>query len=191
MIIGPDGRIWGRHRKIKPTYEERLVWADGDGKDLVVYDTPMGKVGGLNCWENWIPYCRAVLHAQEEFLHVAICPGSTDLTKDISRFMALEGRYYVISALGLLRSSDFSHLDTPEFPMKAVMEARTDSWQNGGSMIVDPRGSIIAGPLVDQEGILYADIEPQLVIQERQNFDYSGHYSLDDIFDLRVNEKSS
>jgi len=182
LTIGQDGEIRGRHRKIKPTYEERLVWADGDKAGLKTYDLKNIKVGGLNCWENWLPLARAALHLQEEILHVAVWPGSLGTTQDITRFIALEGRSWVVSTSGLLRPTDFSHLDESEFPMKNIMENRTDSWQNGGSMIVDPTGKIVAGPLIDEEGILYADIDPLLAIQERQNLDISGHYSRFDIF---------
>lgn len=189
LTIGKDGTILGRHRKMKPTYEERLVWADGDGKGLLVYPTEIGNVGGLNCWENWLPLARAALHQQEEILHVAVWPGSWGLTEEISRFMALEGRSWIISTSGLLRPTDFTHLDSSTFPMKSVMEERSESWQNGGSVIVDPTGTIVAGPLIDEEGILYADIDPLLAIQERQNMDHSGHYSRPDIFSLEVNKR--
>jgi nitrilase len=182
LTISKEGEILGRHRKLKPTYEERLVWADGDREGLKTYDLEGIKVGGLNCWENWMPLPRVALHLQEEMLHVAVWPGSLKLTQDITRFVALEGRSYVMSTSGLIRPSDFSHLDEKEFPMKRIMESRTSSWQNGGSMIVDPKGEIIAGPLVDEEGILYAEINPKLVIEERQNFDISGHYSRFDLF---------
>ncbi len=182
LTIGQDGEILGRHRKIKPTYEERLVWADGDRLGLKTYDLKNIKVGGLNCWENWLPLARATLHLQEEILHVAVWPGSLSTTQDITRFIALEGRSWAVSTSGLLRSTDFSHLSETDFPMKEIMESRTKSWQNGGSMIVDPTGKTIAGPLIDKEGIIYADIDPLLAIQERQNLDISGHYSRFDIF---------
>ncbi len=182
LTIGQNGDILGRHRKIKPTYEERLVWADGDRVGLKTYDLKNIKVGGLNCWENWLPLARAALHLQEEILHVAVWPGSISTTQDITRFIALEGRSWVTSTSGLLRSTDFSHLDESDFPMISIMENRAESWQNGGSMIVDPTGKIVAGPLIDKEGILYADINPLLAIQERQNLDISGHYSRFDIF---------
>ena len=182
LTIDQNGRILGRHRKLKPTYEERLVWADGDRKGLKTYDLKGIKVGGLNCWENWLPLARAALHLQEEILHIAVWPGSLKLTEDITRFIALEGRSYVMSTSGLIKPTDFSHLDDSEFPMKSILESRTSSWQNGGSIIVNPKGEIIAGPLIDEEGILYADIDPMLVIQERQNFDISGHYSRFDLF---------
>lgn len=183
LTIGPEGEILGRHRKLKPTYEERLVWADGDKIGLKTHNLKDSiKVGGLNCWENWLPLARAALHLQEEILHVAVWPGSTRLTEDITRFIALEGRSWVMSTSGLIRPTDFAHLDEAEFPMKTIMESRSDSWQNGGSMIVNPKGEIVAGPLIDEEGIIYANIDPILAIQERQNFDISGHYSRFDIF---------
>ncbi|MFX1513703.1 MAG: carbon-nitrogen hydrolase family protein [Promethearchaeota archaeon] len=191
ITIGFNGELLGYHRKIKPTYEERLVWADGDANGLKVYPTPVGNVGGLNCWENWLPLARAALHRQEEFIHIAVWPGSLKLTQDITRFMALEGRSWVISVSGLLRPTDFSHLEEEKFPMKHIMESRTTAWQNGGSIIVNPKGEIVKGPLVDKEGILYVDIDPKLVIQERQNFDYSGHYSRSDLFRFEVRKTPS
>ncbi len=182
LTIGSDGEIKGRHRKLKPTYEERLVWADGDRLGLKTHDLKGIKVGGLNCWENWLPLARAALHLQEEILHVAVWPGSTRNTEDITRFIALEGRSWVMSTSGLIRPTDFAHLDIAEFPMKNILESRKSSWQNGGSVIVNPKGEIVAGPLVDEEGIIYADIDPLMSIEERQNLDISGHYSRFDLF---------
>ncbi|MCY3412113.1 MAG: carbon-nitrogen hydrolase family protein [Candidatus Heimdallarchaeota archaeon] len=190
IITIAKGQLLGRHRKIKPTYEERLVWADGDAQGLKVYDTPIGKIGSLNCWENWLPLARAALHRLGEVIHIAVWPGSDSLTKDISRFIALEGRSWVISASGLLRSKDMEHLSDEEFPMKEEMMKRS-TWQNGGSMIVNPKGTVIAGPMIDDEGILYADLDQDTVIQERQNLDISGHYSRFDIFDFSVKSHSN
>jgi nitrilase len=182
LTIGKDGALLGRHRKVKPTYEERLVWADGDGVGLRTYPLKNIKVGGLNCWENWLPLARAALHLQDEILHVGVWPGSLRSTQDISRFAALEGRSWVIAVSGLIRPTDFSRLKEDEFPMKQVMVSSDKSWQNGGSLIVDPTGKVVADPLLDEEGILYTDIDPMLAIKERQNFDISGHYSRFDIF---------
>ncbi len=182
LTIGEDGEIKGRHRKLKPTYEERLVWADGDRLGLKTHDLKNIRVGGLNCWENWLPLARVALHLQEEILHIAVWPGSSKLTEDITRFIALEGRSWVASTSGLIRPTDFSHLDESEFPMKNIMESRSRSWQNGGSVIIDPKGNVVAGPLIDEEGIIYGDVDPLLAIQERQNFDISGHYSRFDLF---------
>lgn len=177
LTIGSNGEILGRHRKLKPTYEERLVWADGDAKGLKTYKVNDMVIGGLNCWENWLPIPRAILHLQEEMLHVAVWPGSQQLTKDITKFVSLEGRSYVLSVSGLYRSTDFNHLNKEEFPMKELMEQYNKVYHNGGSMICNPKGEIIAGPLIDEEGIIYADINPSEVIKERQNLDISGHYS--------------
>ncbi|MHA1200571.1 MAG: nitrilase-related carbon-nitrogen hydrolase, partial [Candidatus Heimdallarchaeaceae archaeon] len=171
-----------RHRKLKPTYEERLVWADGDRLGLKTHNLKDIKVGGLNCWENWLPLARAALHLQEEILHVAVWPGSTKNTEDITRFIALEGRSWVMSTSGLIRPTDFAHLDASEFPMKNILESRKSSWQNGGSIIVNPKGEVVAGPLVNEEGIIYAEIDPLVAIEERQNLDISGHYSRFDLF---------
>lgn len=182
LTISKEGEILGRHRKIKPTYRERLVWADGDGLGLKTYTLNDIKIGGLNCWENWLPLARAKLHSQEEILHVAVWPGSLRNTQDISRFIALEGRSWVISVSGLLRSSDISHLDEKLFPIKEMVSF-SRLLHNGGTMVVDPEGKVIAGPLVDEEGILYASIDPIIAIEERHNLDISGHYSRFDIFD--------
>jgi nitrilase len=185
ITIGPDGALWGRHRKLKPTWRERLVWADGDGKGLRTHPTRIGRVGGLSCWENWMPLARAALHAQEEILHIATWPGKLDLTRDISRFAAIEGRFWVVGAAGMLGAADWAHLTEDEFPLKAAM-SKQEVWQDGGSMIVNPRGEIVAGPLVGEEGILYADIDPQIAIEERQTLDCSGHYARNDVFHLDV-----
>lgn len=182
VTVGAEGAVLGRHRKIKPTYDERLVWADGDGLGLRTYPLGGTRVGGLNCWENLLPLARAALHLEGEMIHVAVWPGSHALTEDITRFMALEGRSWVLSTSGLIRPGDFAHLTVEEFPMKETMMSRDHSWQNGGSMIVNPKGEVVAGPLVDEEGIIYADVDPLMAVRERQNLDISGHYSRFDIF---------
>ena len=185
LTVAQKGSLISKHRKIKPTFEERLVWADGDSKGLRVFDSKIGPIGNLNCWENWIPYTRAYLHDLGEMVHVAVWPGSDKLTSNISKFMALEGRSWIISASGLIRGEDYSHLTKDEFPFLDTMLDR-DVWQNGGSVIVNPKGEEVTKPLLGKEGILYADLDQQIVIEERHNFDYSGHYSRKDIFDLTV-----
>ena len=184
LTIGFEGEILGRHRKIKPTFDERLLWADGDTEGLRTYETPEGRIGGLNCWENWIPLARAALHQEGEMIHVAVWPGSYSLTKDITRFMALEGRSWILSACGVYRGEDFGHLLLDDFPMRDEMMS-AGGIHSGGSLIANPIGEIIAGPLPDyEEGILYADVDRRTVLEERQNFDYSGHYGRPDL--LRV-----
>ncbi len=188
LITISNGELLGRHRKIKPTYEERLVWSDGDAKGIKVYDTKIGKIGGLNCWENWLPLARAALHRMGEKIHVAVWPGSYRNTRDITRFMALEGRSWVISVSGMLRKDDITHLSNDEFPVKDKVMVSDGYWNNGGSIVVNPRGEIVAGPLIDEEGIIYANLDIDTVIKERHNLDISGHYSRFDIFDFKVNQ---
>ncbi len=191
ITIDDNGKLINRHRKIKPTYEERLIWADGDAKGLVTVPFQSYKIGGLNCWENWIPYARAALHRQNEMLHIAVWPGSDGLTKDITRFMALEGRYWVISVSGLLRTEDLVNLSETDFPVKKYLDLENNQpkyWQNGGTVVADPKGRLINDPLIEKEGIVYADINFREVIEERMNFDYSGHYSRFDIFNEPMNQ---
>lgn len=191
ITINDKGELINRHRKIKPTYEERLVWADGDGIGLKTVPFQGYRIGGLNCWENWIPYARAALHKQDELLHVAVWPGSDGLTKNITKFLALEGRYWVLSVSGLLRTQDFISLSEKEFPVKQFIDLENKIWQNGGTVIANPKGDFVSKPLIEKEAIVYADIDFMNAIEERQNFDYSGHYSRFDIFNepLKENRK--
>ena len=185
ITINEEGELINRHRKIKPTYEERLVWADGDGKGIKTVPFKGYKIGGLNCWENWIPYARAALHKQNELLHVAVWPGSESITRDITKFIAKEGRYWVISVSGLLRTEDLINVSEDDFPLKKLLnleEKKGKFWQNGGTVIADPKGKFVNEPLIEKEGIVYADVDFMKAIEERQNFDYSGHYSRFDIF---------
>lgn len=182
ITIDENGELINRHRKIKPTYEERLVWGDGDGLGLKTVPFKGYSIGGLNCWENWIPYARAALHRQNELLHVAVWPGSDGNTRDITKFLALEGRYWVLSVSGLLRTQDFIDLPEKEFPVKKLLNLEKEFWQNGGTVFADPKGNFIHEPLIKKEGVIYAEIDFLTAIEERQNFDYSGHYSRFDIF---------
>lgn len=183
LTIGNNGEILGRHRKIKPTYEERLVWADGDGKGLKTYASKEGNIGGLNCWENWLPLARASLHMQEEMIHVSVWPGSIKLTKNITKFIAMEGRMFVIAASGLLRADTIHNFLEKEYTFTDSSSFTKEKYyQNGGSWICGPNGKPIVDPLIGEEGILITDIDQDFVIQERQNLDISGHYSRFDIF---------
>ncbi|MEM9797138.1 MAG: carbon-nitrogen hydrolase family protein [Pseudomonadota bacterium] len=186
LTIGTDGAVLGRHRKLKPTWRERLVWADGDGLGLKVHDTKIGKIGALNCWENWLPLARAALHQKGEFVHVAVWPGSDALVRDVTPFIALEGRSWSVAACGLLRSSDMAHLTEDEVSFREEMLGLKDVWQDGGSRIIAPSGEVVAGPLIDAEGIIAADLSARDVVEARQNLDSSGHYSRPDVLQLRV-----
>lgn len=183
--IHPDRGIVGVHRKLKPTFHERLIWSDGDGAGLKTHEWQGLRVGGLNCYENWLPLARHAMYAQGEQVHVATWPGDLDVTEHISRFIAMEGRIYVVSVSGLLRAQDI-----PEtFPLKKHIVENRRIINNGGSMIVAPGGSVIAGPVVDKECILYADIDVNQILGEHLKLDPAGHYSRNDVLSLSVNRQ--
>jgi len=184
VYIHPDGNFGSIHRKLMPTYEERLSWSIGDGHGLQCHPLSPFTVGSLNCWENWMPLARAALHAQGEDLHVAIWPGNARNTKDISRYMALEGRSYVLSVSGLLREEDLPKT----LPYRdEIAPKKGEIIANGGSCLVGPDGIFIIPPFIDKEDILFADLHHQRVFEERQNFDISGHYARPDVLQLVVN----
>jgi nitrilase len=169
-----------------PTYDERLAWAIGDGNGLRVHNLGPFTVGGLNCWENWMPMARASLYGQGEDLHVAVWPGGLHNTQDITRFMALEGRSYVISVSGLMRKSDIP----PDTPHRELIVANSSSsLANGGSCVAGPDGRWIVEPTKDQEKLIVATLHHHRVREERQNFDPAGHYSRPDVLRLRVNRQ--
>ena len=184
VYIDPEGAIQSIHRKLMPTYEERLTWATGDGHGLRVHCLGPFTVGGLNCWENWMPLARAAMYAQGEDLHVAVWPGSRDLTSDITRFIALEARSYVLSVSGLMRKSDFP-ADTPH--LDKILSNSSDFLANGGSCIAGPDGEWIVAPCIEEEKLIVATLDQQHVREERQNFDPAGHYGRPDVTQLTVN----
>ena len=186
VYVSAAGLIESVHRKLMPTYEERLVWATGDGNGLRTHRLGEFTVGGLNCWENWLPLVRSSLYAQGEDLHVAIWPGNQRNTQDISRFIALESRSYVISVSGLLRESDIDH-DLPCF--EALGLTAGEVLADGGSCLVGPDGNWILEPETDNESLRVAKIDHSRVRQERQNLDVAGHYSRPDVTRLTVNRK--
>jgi len=186
LAIDPVRGIVSHHRKLVPTFEERLVWGHGDGHGLRVHDVGEARVGGLNCWENWMPQARHALYAAGEDLHVSVWPGSPRLTRDITRFIALEGRVYSLAASGLLSLDDVP----ADFPLRdALTEQQVDVYHRGGSAIAAPDGTWIVEPVEDGEGLVVADIDPALVRAERQNFDVTGHYSRPDVFDVRIDRR--
>lgn len=186
VYIGADGVIGSVHRKLMPTYEERLTWSPGDGHGLRTHRLGAFTVGGLNCWENWMPLPRAALYAQGEDLHVAIWPGGLHNTHDLTRFLAKEGRSYVISVSGLMRRSD-----VPEgVPQRDVlMQSLPETMANGGSCIAAPDGSWVVEPVVGEEQMLIATLDHRRVREERQNFDPAGHYARPDVTRLVVNRE--
>ncbi|MCZ2122606.1 MAG: carbon-nitrogen hydrolase family protein [Anaerolineales bacterium] len=186
VYIDADGAIQSVHRKLMPTYEERLTWSPGDGHGLRVHKLGAFTVGALNCWENWMPLARAALYGQGEDLHIATWPGGAHNTRDNTRFVAMESRSYVLSVSGLMRASDFPK-DTPH--LSSIITVDDDILANGGSCIAGPDGQWIVEPLIGEEQLIVATIDQRRVREERQNFDPSGHYSRPDVLRLHVNRQ--
>lgn len=184
VFIGQNGEIGSVHRKLMPTYEERLAWSIGDGNGLRVHKLGAFTVGGLNCWENWMPLARTSLYAQGEDLHVAGWPGSVRNTHEITRFIAKESRSYVASVSCLMRKEDFP-AETPH--LDKILENAPDILTDGGTCLAGPDGEWVIEPLVNEEKLLTATIDHRRVREERQNFDPAGHYSRPDVLRLSVN----
>jgi nitrilase len=186
VYVDATGTIGSVHRKLMPTHEERLVWAIGDGHGLRTHKLGEFTVGGLNCWENWLPLPRAALYAQGEDLHVAIWPGSQRNTDDITRFIARESRSYVVSVSGLMRKSDID----PSLPHADVLlETADDLMADGGSCVAGPDGEWILEPVVGREALEVVEIDHARVLEERHSLDVVGHYSRPDVVRLTVNRK--
>ena len=186
VYINEEGKIKSVHRKLQPTYDERLTWAPGDGHGLQVHPLKQFTVGGLNCWENWMPLPRAALYGQGENLHIAVWPGNLNNTQDITRFIARESRSYVISVSSLMTHDDFPK-DTPH--LDKILAKAPPILANGGSCIASPDGEWLVPPVVDQQGLIFGTLKFDRVLQERQNFDPVGHYSRPDVTKLMVNRE--
>ena len=185
LFIDSEGTILGKHRKLMPTGAERLIWAQGDGSTLNVFDTPFAKLGGLICWENYMPLARnAMYNGGTQILAAPTWDKSSDWLLSL-RHIAREGGMYVISCCMALRLDDVP--DRFEFKKKYPEEKK---WINvGNSCIVDPKGMIIAGPVEMREEIIYADIDLNLVTEAKRMFDVAGHYSRPDVFKFSINRK--
>lgn len=186
VYIHLNGKIKSVHRKLVPTFDERLVWGNGDGNGLKTHALKEFTVGGLNCWENWMPLSRTALYAQGENLHVAVWPGSDHNTNEITRFVARESRSYVISASSTL---DMSQVDQ-NLPIYSLLQQNAPKvLANGGSCIAQPSGEWLIEPVINQEKLIVAELDIHKVAQERQNFDPTGHYSRPDVLHLKMNKK--
>src|SRR6266700_2157490 len=183
IYIDAQGEILGKHRKLVPTGGERLVWAQGDGSTLEVYDTPLGKLGGLICWENYMPLARYTIYAWGTQLYVAATWDRGQPWLSTLRHIAKEGRVYVIGSCIALRKDDIPN----HYTFKQKFYAEGDEWINiGDSAIVNPEGQFIAGPVRKQEEILYAEIDPRMVQGPKWMLDVAGHYARPDVFQLTV-----
>jgi len=186
VMIGPDGRLMNRHRKLMPTNPERMAWGFGDASGLRVVDTPCGRVGALICWENYMPLARYALYGQGVEIYVAPTYDSGDNWIGTLQHIAREGCCWVIGSGNLLRGSDM-HTDLSEL---SELYPDAEEWVNpGDSVVIAPGGGISVGPMRREEGILYADIDPQQVGIARRTLDVVGHYARPDIFKLRIDRK--
>lgn len=186
VAIDPKKGIVSAHRKLMPTWDERLVWGMGDGNGLRVHQVNGVRVGGLNCWENWMPLARYALYAGGEDLHISVWPGNASISTDAVRMIALEGRVWSVAVHGLLSIEDIPS----DFPVIEILRERgVETIFNGGSSIVDPTGEYLVSPVLNEETLLIAEIDLELVRQERSNFDPTGHYSRPDVFNFIVNQQ--
>ncbi len=183
ILIGPDGSLLNRHRKLMPTNPERMVWGFGDASGLNVVDTPCGRVGALICWENYMPLARYALYAQGVEIYIAPTYDSGDAWIGTLQHIAREGCCWVIGSGNLLRAGDIPQ----DLPERDTLYPDPDEWVNpGDSLVIAPGGEIVAGPMRREEGILYADIDPERVGIARRTLDVVGHYARPDIFTLKV-----
>ncbi len=180
---GPDGSLPLRHRKLVPTNHERLVWGQGDGAGLRAVETPIGRIGGLICWENYMPLARFALYESGVEIYVASTADDGDAWQSTLVHIARESRSFVVSPSHFQRSSAYPD----DFPLREEI-AGIELIGRGGSAILGPDGSYLAGPLYGEEGILVAELDPARLSEERQRFDPSGHYHRPDVLSLTVRE---
>ena len=184
LHFSPDGSLAARHRKLVATGGERLVWGMGDGSTLAAIETPFGRLGGLICWENYMPLARAALYAQGVDIHLAPTWDNSDVWVATMRHIAKEGRIYVVGVTSCLRCADLP----ADIPGRQDLYADPDEWlSKGNTVIVGPDGDVLAGPLIGEPGIIYADADATRARTSRHQFDPVGHYGRGDILKLTVN----
>jgi nitrilase len=187
LYFGPDGQIAGKHRKLKPTGAERLIWGEGDGSTLTVLDTQLGKIGGLICWENYMPLARMAIYGKGVEIYLAPTADARETWQATLRHIACEGRCFVLGCNQFVTREMY-----PASLREAIdLSGQSDVLCRGGSAIVSPLGEVIAGPLYDQEGILFADLDLGEIVRGKVDFDVVGHYARSDVFQLIVNELSA
>ncbi|NOX38359.1 MAG: carbon-nitrogen hydrolase family protein [Calditrichaeota bacterium] len=184
LIFDADGRLINHHRKLMPTYTEKLIWGLGDARGLRAVDSAVGRIGGLICWEHWMPLSRQKLHLDGEAIHVALWPTVHDMHQIASRHYAFEGRCFVLAAGSILRASDLP----AELELTDAFKRHPDALVlRGGSAIIAPDGSYLMGPMYDRETIMMADLDLDERYREGLTLDVSGHYHRPDIFQFSVN----
>ena len=186
LYFGPDGQLLGKHRKIMPTAAERLIWGAGDGSTLTTIKTEIGTIGGLICWENYMPLARTFMYSRGVEIYLAPTADARERWNSTLRHIALEGRCFVLGCNQYVTKSmypaDLEGIEDLEDSPEVICR--------GGSVIISPLGEVLAGPLYDREDILYAELDLAQVVRSRFDFDAVGHYSRPDIFQLHVDERS-
>jgi nitrilase len=181
LVHGSDGRLLLKHRKLVPTNHERLVWGQGDGAGLHAVDTEVGRVGGLICWENYMPLARFALYDSGVEIYLAPTADDAEVWQSTLVHIARESRAFVVSPSHFQRAGAYPD----DFPLRGALEG-VDVIGRGGSAILAPDGDYLGGPLYDEEGILYAELDPDRLLEERQRFDPVGHYHRPDVLKLKV-----
>ena len=182
LYHAPDGSLAYRHRKLVPTNHERLVWGQGDGGGLRAFATELGRIGGLICWENYMPLARFALYESGVEIYIASTADDGDAWQATLVHIARESRSFVVAPSHFQRAASYPD----DFPLRALLDG-VDVIGRGGSAILAPDGSYLAGPLYDEEGVLYAELHPARLWEERQRFDPAGHYHRPDVLQLTVN----
>jgi nitrilase len=186
LFFAPDGSLLGKHRKLMPTAMERIVWGYGDGSTMPVFETPIGKLGAVICWENYMPLLRMAMYAKGIQLYCAPTADDRDTWISTMQHVALEGRCFVFSACQYLRRSD-----CPTEYAAIQGDAPSTVLMRGGSTIVGPLGQILAAPVYNENAILTAEIDLGEIARSKYDLDVVGHYARPDVFQLRVNEKAT
>jgi nitrilase len=188
LTFDSDGSLVNHRRKLIPTYTERMVWGQGDGTSLAAVDTSVGRVGGLICWEHWMPLARQVLHDSGEHIHIAVWPTVHEMHQIASRHYAFEGRCFVLAAGLLMKVRDLP----PQLPVATELSDKPDHLLlRGGSAIIGPDGKYLVEPVFDEERIVVAELHLDKIDKERMTLDVSGHYQRPDLFELKINAKPS
>ncbi|MEM7550593.1 MAG: carbon-nitrogen hydrolase family protein [Bacteroidota bacterium] len=182
LLYDRKGNLVLKHRKLKPTAAERIIWGEGDGKDLNVVDSEIGKLGGLICWENYMPLARTALYKQGVEIYLAPTADHRESWQSTMKHIATEGRCFVLGCNQFVKKDDYPELEgenVSDFP---------EIMSKGGSIIIDPLGNTVIGPLFDEVGVLTAELDMSLIAKGKMDFDPVGHYARDDIFELKWNK---
>ncbi|HWR10313.1 MAG TPA: carbon-nitrogen hydrolase family protein [Rectinemataceae bacterium] len=183
IYFGPDGNLLGKHRKLKPTASERLIWGEGDGSTLTAVDTPYGRMGGLICWENYMPLARAAMYEEGLSFYLTPTADSRDEWQSTIRHIALESRCFVLNCNQFVTKDMYPR----DLACYSELESSPELMCRGGSAILSPMGQYLAGPVWDKEEIILADLDLAQLAQSRFDFDVTGHYARPDVFQLVVN----